>query len=90
MVNKKIPLRTCIACKENKPKKELVRIVKFEDNFSLDVTGKSNGRGAYICNNEECFDKLFKQKLLNKTFKQNIPTEVYDSIKEKYLEYKQN
>lgn len=90
MINKKVPLRMCIACKESKPKKELIRIVKFEDNFSLDFTGKSNGRGAYICDSEECLNKVVKQKLLNKTFKQNISCEVYDDIKEKYIEHKQN
>ena len=90
MINKKVPLRMCIACKESKQKKELIRIVKFEENFSLDFTGKANGRGAYVCNNDECVNKVIKQKLLNKTFKQNISNDVYDNIKEKYLEYKQN
>ena len=62
MQNKKIPLRTCIACKECKPKKELIRIVKTEDSFAIDKTGKMNGRGSYICNSEECLNKLIKQK----------------------------
>lgn len=90
MINKKVPMRMCIACKESKEKKQLIRIVKFEDNFMLDFTGKANGRGAYICDNAECIDKLIKQKLLNKSFKQNISSSVYDDIKEKYLEHKQN
>lgn len=90
MINKKIPMRMCVACKESKPKKELIRIVKFEEEYSLDFTGKSNGRGAYICNNEECLNKLIKQKLLNKTFKQNVSNDVYENIKEKYFEHKQN
>lgn len=88
MVTKKVPLRMCIACKESKPKKELIRIVKQEENFIIDFIGKQNGRGAYICNNQECFDKLIKQKLLNKAYKQNIPNDVYDEIKEKYFEHK--
>ena len=48
---RKIPMRTCIACKECKPKKDLIRIVKTDLGFQLDKTGKLNGRGAYICKN---------------------------------------
>lgn len=80
----------CIACKENKPKKELIRIVKQENNFSLDKTGKQNGRGAYICCSDDCINKLIKNKLLAKTFKQNVPVEVYEHIKESYFGNKQS
>jgi len=90
MVNKKIPLRMCIACKESKPKKELIRIVKNDDEFKVDFTGKANGRGAYICNNKECFDKLCKNRLLNKAYKQNIDPKVYETIGEEYVKYKQD
>ena len=55
-MDKKIPVRQCIGCREKKPKKELVRIVKDkEQNIFLDRTGKANGRGAYICDSAECF-----------------------------------
>ena len=90
MDNKRLPMRTCVACKSCKPKAELIRIVKFNDEFDIDFTGKHNGRGMYICDSHECFEKLYKSKLLNKNFKQNVPQEVYDKIKEKYLERKQN
>ncbi len=83
---KKIPMRTCISCKQCKPKKDLIRIVKNNDDFLLDKSGKLNGRGAYICNNQECIEKLIKNKLLNKTFKQNISQDVYDKIKESFFE----
>ncbi len=83
---KKIPMRTCISCKQCKPKKDLIRIVKNNDDFLLDKSGKLNGRGAYICNNRECIEKLIKNKLLNKTFKQNISQDVYDKIKESFFE----
>lgn len=86
MINKKIPMRTCIACKECKPKKELLRIVATNDTFVLDKSGKLNGRGAYICNNEDCLEKLIKQKSLNKCFKQNIDDAVYQQIKENFFE----
>lgn len=87
MVNKKVPLRLCVACKESKPKKELIRIVKHDETFDLDFTGKQNGRGSYICNNQECFEKLIKNKLLNKAYKENIPNDVYVKIGEDYAKH---
>ena len=60
---KKIPQRTCIGCKEKKEKRELIRIVKDkEGNITLDRTGRSNGRGAYICDNIQCLEKAIKTK----------------------------
>lgn len=82
---KKIPLRQCICCKEMKPKKELLRIVKNSDNeISLDLTSKKSGRGAYICDNQECIDKLIKTKGLNRVFQMDVPKEVYEKIKEDF------
>lgn len=81
---KKTPMRTCIVCRECKPKKELLRIVKNDTGFALDKTGKLNGRGAYICKSKDCFDLLMKNKLLNKTFKMSVPEEEYQKIKESY------
>lgn len=87
MENKKVPLRQCIVCRESKPKKELIRIVRTANNdFSVDKTGKLNGRGSYICNSEECINKLVKQKALNKAFKTNVSQEVYDKLKEQFVE----
>lgn len=80
----------CIACKESKVKKELIRVVKTDDDFALDFTGKLNGRGAYICNNDECMQKCIKGKMLSKAFKQNISNETYEKIKEQYFGRKQN
>lgn len=77
-------MRTCIACKACKPKKELVRIVKSDDGISLDRTGRKNGRGAYVCNCEECVAKLKKGKLLNKTFSMPVSDEVYDALLESF------
>lgn len=86
MVGKKIPMRTCIACRTERPKKELLRIVRTKDGvFSLDKTGKVSGRGAYICNDKNCIDKLIKKKLLNYAFDTEINIEVYNSIKEEFF-----
>lgn len=83
-VEKKIPMRTCIACRACKPKKELVRIVRSGDEISLDLTGRKNGRGAYICNSEECIAKLKKGKLLNRTFSMPVSDETYDKLLEEF------
>ena len=84
-MEKKVPIRTCIACKTTKPKKELIRVVKFNDEIKLDLTGKLNGRGAYVCNDENCIKKLKKQKLLNRTFSCQVEDSVYDKITEDFL-----
>ncbi len=81
MNNKKIPMRKCVGCGEMKPKKELIRVLRTtEEEFVLDVTGKKNGRGAYICNSKECFSKAVKNKGLERSFKQTIPAEVYTRL----------
>ena len=85
MVTKKIPMRMCVVCKNEFSKKELIRLVKTETGIILDKTGKLGGRGTYICSNEECKNKLLNQKLLNKVFKQNINSEIYDNLKEQFL-----
>ena len=83
---KKIPLRTCVACREKKPKTEMLRVVRSpEGPITLDFTGKKNGRGAYICDNEACVKKLRKAKLLNKVFSAPVDDAVYDGIEEEYL-----
>lgn len=84
-MEKKIPMRTCIACKANKPKRELVRIVKSGEEIKLDRTGKLNGRGAYICDSIECAKKLEKGKLLNRSFACQVDEKVYKSILEEFL-----
>ena len=84
-MEKKVPMRTCIACRANKPKKELMRVVKFNDEIKLDLTGKLNGRGAYVCADKACVEKLKKQKMLNRAFECEVSAEVYDKIMEEFL-----
>ncbi|WP_019132437.1 RNase P modulator RnpM [Peptoniphilus obesi] len=80
---RKIPMRKCLGCGENKAKKDLIRIVKNKENeIFFDETGKQNGRGAYICFNEKCLEKAFKTKALNRTFKMEISDEIYAQLKE--------
>ena len=83
MKQKKIPMRRCTGCGEQKPKKELVRVVKTPDGeILLDLTGKMSGRGAYICNNAECLKKARKSKRIDRTFEMTIPDEVYKQMEE--------
>ncbi len=78
---KKQPVRMCTACREGKPKKELVRVVKSpEGEISVDLTGKKSGRGAYICPKKECLEKAQKQKSLERAFECSIPPEVYERL----------
>ncbi len=84
-MEKKTPMRTCIACRAVKPKRELIRIVKSGTEISLDRTGKKNGRGAYICDDIECFNKLRKGKLLSRTFSCAVDESVYDKLSEEFL-----
>lgn len=82
MVNKKKPTRTCIACNSQREKQELLRIVRTTDgNIEADLTGKKNGRGAYICKSEDCLNKLIKSKKLERTFERQIGPELYESIR---------
>lgn len=79
---KKIPQRTCIGCGEKKDKKDLIRIVKDkEGNISIDKTGRANGRGAYICDKIDCFEKTVKSKKLEKAFEMKIENEIYETLR---------
>lgn len=80
---RKIPMRTCIGCREQKPKKELIRVVRNKENqIFIDLTGKANGRGAYLCRSKDCLDKAIKSKALNRAFSTEIDKETYEKLKE--------
>ena len=87
MGNAKITARTCIGCRNIKDKKDLIRIVKNKDNeIFLDRSLRANGRGAYICNNVECFEKVKKSKALERTFKMKVEDKVYKALEEELNE----
>lgn len=78
---KKVPMRKCVGCQEMKSKKEMIRVIRTEEGeFLLDATGKKNGRGAYICPDKECLSKAIKSKGLERSFKQSIPKDVYETL----------
>lgn len=85
MKQRKIPLRKCTGCNEMKDKREMIRIVKNnEDEFSLDFTGKKPGRGAYICKDIECLDKAEKNKGLERSYKMTVDKTIYESLRKEF------
>lgn len=82
MAEKKIPMRKCTGCGEMKPKKELIRVLKTAESeeIVLDLTGKKNGRGAYLCNSLECFRIARKTKGLERSLQIKIPDQVFETL----------
>lgn len=81
MKQRKIPLRSCTGCLAQKPKKELLRIVRSPSGeISIDRDGKKSGRGAYICPDPECLKKARKSKRLEKSLEAAIPDSVYSQL----------
>ena len=80
-MEKKIPQRQCMGCRERKAKRELIRVVRTtEGAVCLDFSGKLNGRGAYLCQNPECLKKAQKSKALDRSLEVPIPDEVYERL----------
>ena len=87
---KKIPQRTCIGCGMKKDKKELVRIVRTpEGTLQMDLTGRMNGRGAYVCRDTACLDKALKKKALQRSLKEEISEDVILKLKEEFKQLDQ-
>lgn len=88
MAEKKVPLRTCVGCGKSVDKKTLIRIVYTpEGEFCLDVTGRKNGRGAYLCKNPECFAKARKTKGLERSFKMKVLSETYELLEKEFSKF---
>ena len=86
---KKIPQRTCVGCKTQKNKNELIRIViNKEGNIFIDKTGRANGRGAYICNNPDCLEKAIKTKCIERSFETDIEEEIYNELRKEITDNK--
>ena len=80
---KKVPMRKCIGCQEMKNKKEMMRVLKTpEGEIVIDLTGRKNGRGAYLCFSKECLEKSMKNKGLERSLKTTIPASVYEKLNE--------
>ncbi len=84
---KKQPQRTCMGCNGKKDKKDLIRIVKNKENqISIDRTGKQEGRGAYLCDDIQCLEKVIKSKRLEKILDCKIAEEIYENLRGVILE----
>jgi hypothetical protein len=80
---KKVPMRSCVVTHEKLPKQELVRVVRTpEGSVIVDVTGKANGRGAYLKKDLSVFEKAYSSKVLNKILEVDVPDGVFDELKE--------
>ena len=81
-------MRQCVGCGEMRGKKEMMRVLKTaeDDRICLDMTGKKNGRGAYVCKNRECLRMARRNKGLERSFKMGIPAEVYDALEKEFDE----
>ena len=80
MAVKKIPMRSCVVTREKFPKKELIRVVKFNDEISVDLSGKANGKGCYLKKDADVIEKARKTKVLNKIFETEVDETIYDDI----------
>ena len=81
MQQKKVPMRQCVGCREMKPKKELIRVVRSpEGGISLDFRGTAPGRGASLCPDGACLKRAIKAKALNRAFEVEIPQEIYEDL----------
>ena len=80
-MQKKIPQRQCMGCRERKAKREMIRVVRGTDgSVSLDFGGKAPGRGAYICPHPECLKKAIRSKSLDRSLEVTIPQQVIDRL----------
>ena len=80
-MQKKIPQRQCMGCRERKAKRDMIRVVRATDgSVTLDFGGKLNGRGAYVCPDPECLKKAQRSKALDRSLEVTIPEEVYQRL----------
>ena len=81
-MEKKIPMRQCLGCREMKPKRELIRVVRSpEGEISLDFRGKASGRGAYVCPDPQCLKKAIRARALERALSTSIPPEILERLK---------
>lgn len=83
---RRVPQRKCVACQENRPKKELIRVVRTpQSEVLIDITGKKSGRGAYLCGKVACFTLAKKSRALDRALKVTVGGEVYDTLAQEFI-----
>lgn len=80
MQSKKMPMRMCVVTREKLPKRDLLRVVKFDDIITVDLTGKKNGKGCYLKKDKSVIEMARKNKVLNRVFETEVNDEIYDEI----------
>ena len=91
MAEKNIPIRTCVCCRKEFPKRELLRITRDKGgNIFYDASGKSDGRGAYVCKSESCINRQKEKKMIGRFFSQNVSQDVYDELRRELLGREKN
>lgn len=83
---KSVPQRMCVSCREMKPKRELIRVVKKDDLVFIDKSGKSSGRGAYVCRDEKCITLLHKNRGLQRALNCQIDESIFEELKKEILD----
>ena len=89
MKNKKIPMRRCVGCMESKPKNQLIRVACYDNDITVDLTGKAKGRGVYLCRSTKCMELAMKKRALQRNFKMEIPAEMSERIFQELMEHEQ-
>lgn len=90
MKKNKAPMRQCIGCREMKPKRDLLRVLRTpEGEVTIDPTGKKNGRGAYLCREAQCLAKARKSKALERSFQMDIGQEVYEWLEREWERFEE-
>jgi len=87
MKTKKVPMRRCVGCMESKPKRELIRIVASDSGPKIDLSGKANGRGIYLCPDTECFTKARKKKAIGRGLEIEIGEQELDNLFKELAEH---
>lgn len=87
MKTKKTPMRRCVGCMESKPKRQLIRIIAKDGSLNIDLTGKANGRGVYLCQDTECLLKARKRKAISRSLEVEITEQELDKLFEELAKY---
>ncbi|MEE1038701.1 MAG: YlxR family protein [Eubacterium sp.] len=90
MSNKKVPMRRCVGCNTSKPKAELIRMSKYQDVVYIDVEGKANGRGVYLCKDEGCLKKAVKRKAFFRAFGEDLTDEQKETLLGEIKKYEED
>ena len=91
MKPKKIPMRMCVGCRESKPKRELIRVVRAPDGtVSMDPGGKKPGRGAYVCRQESCLMRAIRQKQLERQLEVQLTDDVAEALRQELAQLSQS